>query len=209
MFKTTFGACAFTAALLASTSAYATVVDFDGASYVNSFHTMSLFMGTLDIGQTGTITNFYAPQSTQGYQFGRSEIEGYISPNSAVVFTYTFAGLTSNTVSYQPYPPNAYTIQGSSSMLSSVSYYQSGNGPAGSGFYDGNANQEKDLGTNPNPGGMNRTEYFNGVLQSYQLLNSTAQIVLNEQTTPAQAKRSTSTIHLSRRCSTLTSLVCS
>ncbi len=71
--------------LAATNAAHATVVDFSGSN-VN--------MGTVDYGQSGTITDIYAALfSLPPNVVGQGEAYGFLPANSKITFTYTLTGL--------------------------------------------------------------------------------------------------------------------
>ena len=97
--------------LLAAGTAQASVVNFSGAN---------VDMGTLAVGQSGTIANNYTSTSVGPYSFENGNDFGFLPTNSSVTFTYTFSNLVA--ASMHSYGSYNYTSGGLTYIGSSSAY---------------------------------------------------------------------------------------
>lgn len=155
-----------------SSGAFAAVVDFDG---------INVNMGTVEVGQSGTITNNVSESFFSPYYFDTTNDFGFLPSNSVITFSYTFASgsLVGGTVkSYGSYDYN----------VSGVNYHGNSaadaNAPTvSSGYTNGSATTPLVLATaNITPTGGKTTIINNsGGLAQFQsifagLLNATGGI---------------------------------
>jgi len=114
-FRTLAAAAATLVGIATATPAQALVVNYNG---------VNINMGTIDIGQTGTIFENLALYPLINDDLGVALAFGYMPTNSMIKFTYTFTGLLNN-------PTNALT--------SSISYNYLLGGKTYKGFSNGDS----------------------------------------------------------------------
>lgn len=106
---------------VAASSANATVVNFSGSS-VN--------MGTVEIGQTGTITDLYQTLFTLPPNVvGGGNVFGFLPSNAKIVFSYTFTGLKDGVL--LDYSSYNYNSGGDVYAGSATGHSQDGNAASG------------------------------------------------------------------------------
>ena len=168
--RTVLTTAAFIASTIAtSTAANAFVVDFDGNNFIQPgvFDIVKVNMGNVQVGQTGTINNFYVDNPYTGFGFADSQVIGNINGHSKMTLNYSITGLQTQ----QIVPPFGLT---KTALSESTDYeYFNVNGPHGVGYYAGGS-QVSTLGTSNNYSVFNATNVA-------QLIFATANLVIDTQ----------------------------